>query len=139
MVVGAWCEGIGLALRLGVRQNLHSKGLYIAQYLFVVLSVSSYHRSALLRFPQTNARSPALSLLVSYKWARYVPRETDPKGDYILLGRIVSYFDASAYLKPLKPQWVSWTFIISDSTYTAHPHGTTVIHGPKADLQSLHS
>jgi hypothetical protein len=39
MVIGAWCEGIGLALRLGVRQNLHSTGLYIAQYLFVVLSV----------------------------------------------------------------------------------------------------
>jgi hypothetical protein len=40
LVIGAWCEGIGLALRLGVRQNLHSTGLYIAQYLFVVLSVS---------------------------------------------------------------------------------------------------
>jgi hypothetical protein len=36
-------------------------------------------------------------------------------GDYILLGRLVSYFNASAYLKPLKPGWVSWTFIASDS------------------------
>lgn len=70
MVVGAWCEGIGLALRLGVRQNLHSTGLYIAQYLFVVLSVS-------VIFPRTSASlrhvltkySPALSWLVS----PYVP------------------------------------------------------------------
>lgn len=48
LVIGAWCEGIGLALRLGVRQNLHSTGLYIAQYLFVVLSVSQIAASVRL-------------------------------------------------------------------------------------------
>jgi hypothetical protein len=48
LVIGAWCEGIGLALRLGVRQNLHSTGLYIAQYLFVVLSVGHSQYSATL-------------------------------------------------------------------------------------------
>jgi len=48
LVIGAWCEGIGLALRLGVRQNLHSTGLYIAQYLFVVLSVSYQIQSVLI-------------------------------------------------------------------------------------------
>jgi hypothetical protein len=33
---------------------------------------------------------------------------------------LVSYFDAAAYLKPLKPGWVSWTFIISDSESISH-------------------
>lgn len=92
LVIGAWCEGIGLALRLGVRQNLHSTGLYIAQYLFVVLSVSHTYK-----------------YIADWQPCAFLA------GDYILLGRLVSYFDASAYLKPLKPGWVSWAFIISDS------------------------
>ncbi|ORY33699.1 RTA1 like protein-domain-containing protein [Naematelia encephala] len=42
LVIGAWCEGIGLAIRLGLRNNLHSTGLYIAMYLFVVLSPCAF-------------------------------------------------------------------------------------------------
>jgi len=40
---------------------------------------------------------------------------------------LVSYFDAGAYLKPLKPGWVSWAFIISDSESTVCSKLTTVI------------
>ena len=40
LVIGAYCEGLGLALRLAYRSSLHSSGIYIVQYLFVVLSVS---------------------------------------------------------------------------------------------------
>lgn len=39
LVIGAYCEAIGIVLRIVMRNNLHSSGLYIAQYLFVVLSV----------------------------------------------------------------------------------------------------
>ncbi|WWD17784.1 hypothetical protein CI109_102226 [Kwoniella shandongensis] len=35
-------------------------------------------------------------------------------GDYILLGRLVQYLEGERYLRPLKPQWVSTTFIVSD-------------------------
>ncbi|WWC58468.1 uncharacterized protein I303_101010 [Kwoniella dejecticola CBS 10117] len=35
-------------------------------------------------------------------------------GDYILLGRLVSYLGKNEHLRPLKANWVSWTFIISD-------------------------
>ena len=40
LVIGAYCEAIGNLLRVILRNNLHSIGLYIAQYAFVVLSVS---------------------------------------------------------------------------------------------------
>ena len=40
LVIGTYCEAIGLVLRVVLRNNLHSQGLYIVQYLFVVLSVS---------------------------------------------------------------------------------------------------
>ena len=40
LVIGTYCEGLGLVLRLAFRKNLHSSGIYIVQYLFVVLSVS---------------------------------------------------------------------------------------------------
>ena len=39
LVIGAYCEGLGLAMRLALRNNLHSQGIYIVMYLFVVLSV----------------------------------------------------------------------------------------------------
>ncbi|WVW82412.1 hypothetical protein I302_104419 [Kwoniella bestiolae CBS 10118] len=35
-------------------------------------------------------------------------------GDYILLGRLVQYLNKNEHLRPLKANWVSWTFIISD-------------------------
>lgn len=38
LVIGAFCEGIGLLLRIPLRNNPHSTGLYIVMYLFVVLS-----------------------------------------------------------------------------------------------------
>ena len=41
LVIGTYCEAIGLVLRVVLRNNLHSQGLYIVQYLFVVLSVSA--------------------------------------------------------------------------------------------------
>ena len=40
LVIGAWFEGLGLALRLALRNDPHNQGLYIVSYLFVVLSVS---------------------------------------------------------------------------------------------------
>ena len=43
LVIGAYCEGIGLVLRLVFRTNPHSSGLYIALDLFVVLSVCSFY------------------------------------------------------------------------------------------------
>ncbi|ORX36045.1 putative integral to membrane protein [Kockovaella imperatae] len=42
LVIGAYCEGLGLALRLALRNNLHSSGLYIVMYLFVVLSPCAF-------------------------------------------------------------------------------------------------
>ncbi|KAL7419399.1 hypothetical protein Q5752_006237 [Cryptotrichosporon argae] len=42
LTIAAWCEGLGLALRLGLRENLHSKGWYIVMYLFVVLSPCAF-------------------------------------------------------------------------------------------------
>jgi hypothetical protein len=35
-------------------------------------------------------------------------------GDYILLGRIAGHLDGARYLRPLKPNLISWTFVISD-------------------------
>ncbi|WWC86354.1 uncharacterized protein L201_001227 [Kwoniella dendrophila CBS 6074] len=79
LVIGAWFEGLGLALRVAFRNNLHSTGLYIVCYLFVVLSPCAFLA-----------------------------------GDYILLGRLVTYLDKNEHLKPLRGSWVSWTFIVSD-------------------------
>ena len=42
LVIGAYFEGLGLALRLPFRNNPHSNGLYIVQYLFVVLSPCAF-------------------------------------------------------------------------------------------------
>ncbi|WVQ97387.1 hypothetical protein IAU59_004499 [Kwoniella sp. CBS 9459] len=81
LVIGAWCEGLGLVLRVVFRNNPHSTGLYIVCYLFVVLSPCAFLA-----------------------------------GDYILLGRMVSYLDANVHLRPLRANLVSWTFIISDIT-----------------------
>ena len=44
LVIGTYCEAIGLVLRVVLRKNPHSTGLYIVQYLFVVLSVSAHRR-----------------------------------------------------------------------------------------------
>jgi hypothetical protein len=41
LVIGAYCEGLGLVFRLMVRSDVHSTGKYIVMYLFVVLSVST--------------------------------------------------------------------------------------------------
>ncbi|WVQ85253.1 hypothetical protein IAT38_007418 [Cryptococcus sp. DSM 104549] len=79
LVIGAWCEGIGLVLRVAFRNNPHSSGLYIVCYLFVVLSPCAFLA-----------------------------------GDYILLGRLVEFLDAHQHLRPLRAQYVSWMFIISD-------------------------
>ncbi|KAK8866017.1 hypothetical protein IAR55_001168 [Kwoniella newhampshirensis] len=35
-------------------------------------------------------------------------------GDYILLGRLVQFLEGTRYLRPLKPTWISTTFIVSD-------------------------
>ena len=40
LIIGAYCEGLGLCFRLMVRSDVHSTGKYIVMYLFVVLSVS---------------------------------------------------------------------------------------------------
>jgi hypothetical protein len=40
LVIGAYCEAIGMVMRIVFRTNPHSSGVYIVQYLFVVLSVS---------------------------------------------------------------------------------------------------
>jgi hypothetical protein len=39
LVIGAYCEGLGFVFRLVLRNNLHSSGIYIVMYLFIVLSV----------------------------------------------------------------------------------------------------
>jgi hypothetical protein len=44
LVIGTYTEGLGLVLRIVLRNNPHSKGVYIVQYLFVVLSVSAVAR-----------------------------------------------------------------------------------------------
>lgn len=44
LTIGTWCEAIGLALRIALRKDPHSLGLYIAMYMFVVLSVSCRNR-----------------------------------------------------------------------------------------------
>ncbi|QRW02251.1 RTA1-like protein [Ceratobasidium sp. AG-Ba] len=42
LVIGAYTFSIGLALRFGLSKNPHSKGIYIAEYLFVVLSPCAF-------------------------------------------------------------------------------------------------
>ncbi|KAK1926730.1 putative integral to membrane protein [Papiliotrema laurentii] len=42
LVIGTYCEAIGLVLRVVLRKNPHSTGLYIVQYLFVVLSPCAF-------------------------------------------------------------------------------------------------
>lgn len=42
LVIGAYCEGIGIVLRLAFRNNPHSQAIYILQYLFVVLSPCAF-------------------------------------------------------------------------------------------------
>jgi len=41
-LIGTYCEGIGLALRIWFRNNLHSLGGYIAMYMFVILSPCAF-------------------------------------------------------------------------------------------------
>lgn len=42
LVIGAYCEGFGLAMRIPFRTSPHSRGIYIVQYLFVVLSPCAF-------------------------------------------------------------------------------------------------
>jgi hypothetical protein len=42
LTIGTWCEAIGLALRIALRKDPHSLGLYIAMYMFVVLSPCAF-------------------------------------------------------------------------------------------------
>ncbi|GHJ87333.1 hypothetical protein NliqN6_3735 [Naganishia liquefaciens] len=42
LVIGAYCEGIGLTMRIPFRSNPHSTGIYIVEYLFVVLSPCAF-------------------------------------------------------------------------------------------------
>lgn len=37
LVIGAYCEAFGLAMRIPFRNSPHSTGIYIVEYLFVVL------------------------------------------------------------------------------------------------------
>jgi hypothetical protein len=85
-----------------LRDQPHSTGLYIAQYLFVVLSV----RFRL--FPSYTAAQAADIQPCAFL-----------AGDYILLGRIVSHLNAPQYIRPFKPGKISWTFVISDGTSPA--------------------
>ena len=74
LIIGAYCEGLGLCFRLMTRNDVHSSGKYIVMYLFVVLSVSS---QSLTMQIQRRADPQPCSFLPA---------------DYILLGRIVSVF-----------------------------------------------
>lgn len=40
LVIGGYCEGIGLTMRIPFRNDPHNTAIYIVQYLFIVLSVS---------------------------------------------------------------------------------------------------
>lgn len=42
LVIGTYCAGIGLALRISFRNGVHSLGGYIAMYMFVVLSPCAF-------------------------------------------------------------------------------------------------
>ncbi|CAD6568828.1 MAG: hypothetical protein TREMPRED_004789 [Tremellales sp. Tagirdzhanova-0007] len=42
LVIGAYCEGLGIVFRLIFRTNPHSTGIYILEYLFVVLSPCAF-------------------------------------------------------------------------------------------------
>jgi len=42
LVIGAYTFALGLGLRFGLTKNPHSKGIYIAEYLFVVLSPCAF-------------------------------------------------------------------------------------------------
>ena len=96
LIIGAYTEGFGLAMRLALRKNPHSEGVYIVMYLFVVLSVS----------PQVHRRDLKAE---SHKPCAFLA------ANYILLGRLVRHLDGSKYLHPLKARLVSRTFICSDS------------------------
>lgn len=42
LVIGTYCEAIGLALRIAFRNDVHSLGGYIAMYMFVILSPCAF-------------------------------------------------------------------------------------------------
>lgn len=42
LVIGTYCEAIGLALRISFRNDVHSLGGYIAMYMFVILSPCAF-------------------------------------------------------------------------------------------------
>lgn len=98
LVIGAYCEAIGIVLRLVFRSYPHSSGVYIVLYLFVVLSVS---QSTSHRDKDADKPQPCAFLA----------------GDYILLGRLVSHLNAPEYLRPFKPKAISTIFVISDGQY----------------------
>ncbi|KAK4686239.1 hypothetical protein P7C73_g3894, partial [Tremellales sp. Uapishka_1] len=107
LVIGAWCEAIGLVLRIPLRTNVQSNGLYIVMYLFVVLSVSANFQTPIHLPPRAGSTLVALADICPQPCAFLA-------ADYILLGRIVDHLDASRHLRPLQPKRVSWVFIVSD-------------------------
>ena len=112
--------GVGLVMRIPFRQNPHSKGVYIVQYLFLVLSVSLSR--GLIYIDQERARTDhshvillrAPSLACSPARAAAHQPCAFLAADYILLGRIVSHLNGDSHLKPVKPSKVTLFFVLSD-------------------------
>ena len=122
LVIGTYCEGVGLVLRVVLRDQPHSTGLYIAQYLFVVLSV----------------RSPSFDIVPLYQGCAHTQPCAFLAGDYILLGRIVSHLNAPQYIRPFKPGKISWTFVISDGKHRACTLPARLLHSIGIDAYTAY-
>jgi hypothetical protein len=126
LVIGTYCEAIGLVLRVVLRNNPHSTGLYIVQYLFVVLSVSLSGLASCDPPGRHYVRDGRNGGLASRE-ENGVEIKSNPQpcaflaGDYILLGRIVQHLGAPQYIRPFKPGAISWTFVFSDGESRVPP------------------
>ena len=110
--------GVGLVMRIPFRQNPHSKGVYIVQYLFLVLSVSLPR--GFISVESRRARTdPVHDFVLRARLLAYSPAYLAQPcaflaADYILLGRIVSHLTGDSHLKPVKPSKVTLFFVLSD-------------------------
>jgi hypothetical protein len=89
---------LGVALRFGLHSHPESKGIYIVEYLFVVLSVGSL----LCHYQVTlDPYSPQPCAFIA--------------ADYVLLSRLSRYIDCTEYLL-VRPSRITRIFISSDVT-----------------------
>ncbi len=90
---------LGIAFRFGLHVKPDSKGIYIAEYLFVILSVSPLFGHFWFELCATSNVQPCAFIAA----------------DYVLLGRLARYLGSGKHLL-ISPSRITITFVISDIT-----------------------